>query len=75
VTTEEAVAGLTDTALFITVYVSLIATIWGIGEPRTKGEAMGRAIGLWTCGVLGVMLTIWLFIGMLIRLGILAAAH
>jgi hypothetical protein len=75
VTPEEALDSLTDVALFITVYVSLIATIWGIGEPRTKGEAMGRAIGLWTCAVLGVMLTIWLFIGMLIRLGILVTAH
>jgi hypothetical protein len=75
VTPEEALDSLTDVALFITVYVSLIATIWGIGEPRTKGEAMGRAIGLWTCAVLGVMLTIWLFIGMLIRLGILVTTH
>lgn len=72
-TPHEAAESLTDTALFITVYVSLVATIWGIGEPRTKGEVMGRAIGLWTCAVLGVMLVIWLFIGMLIRLGILHA--
>jgi hypothetical protein len=71
VTPEEALESLTDVALFITVYVSLIATIWGIGEPQTKGEAMGRAVGLWTCAVLGVLLTIWLIVGMLIRLGIL----
>jgi hypothetical protein len=75
VTPEQALDSLTDVALFITVYVSLIATIWGIGEPQTKGEAMGRAIGLWTCAVLGVMLTIWLFVGMLIRLGILVTTH
>jgi hypothetical protein len=71
VTPEEALESLTDVALFITVYVSLIATIWGIGEPQTKGEAMGRAVGLWTCAVLGVLLTMWLIVGMLIRLGIL----
>lgn len=70
-TPEEALESLTDVALFITVYVSLIATIWGIGEPQTKGEAMGRAVGLWTCAVLGVLLTMWLIVGMLIRLGIL----
>jgi hypothetical protein len=74
VTPEQALESLTDVALFITVYVSLIATIWGIGEPRTKGEAMGRAVGLWTCAVLGVLLTIWLIVGMLIRLGILTTA-
>lgn len=70
-TPEEALESLTDVALFITVYVSLIATIWGIGEPQTKGEAMGRAVGLWTCAVLGVLLTMWLIVGMFIRLGIL----
>jgi hypothetical protein len=68
---EHALDALTDTALFITVYVSLIATIWGIGEPQTKGEAMGRAIGLWTCAVCGVVLVIWLVIGLFIRLGLL----
>lgn len=72
-TTEQAVDSLTDVALFITVYVSLIATIYGIGEPRTKGEAMGRAIGLWTCAVCGVGIVIWLFVGLLIRVGILHA--
>jgi len=75
VTPEQALESLTDVALFITVYVSLIATIWGIGEPQTRGEAMGRAIGLWTCAVLGVMLTIWLIIGMLIRVGLIATVH
>ena len=74
-TTEQAVEALTDVALFITVYVSLIATIYGIGEPRTKGEVMGRAIGLWTCAVTGVLLVIWLFVALLIRLGILATVH
>jgi hypothetical protein len=75
VTNEEAVEALTDVAFFITVYVSLIATIYGIGEPRTKAEAMGRAIGLWTCGILGIMLVIWLFSALLIRVGILSAVH
>jgi hypothetical protein len=32
---------------------------------------MGRAVGLWTCAVLGVLLTMWLIVGMFIRLGIL----
>jgi hypothetical protein len=71
----EAIDALTDVALFITVYVSLIATIYGIGEPQTKGEAMGRAVGLWTCAVCGVMLVLWLFAGLLIRLGIIVAAN
>jgi hypothetical protein len=75
VTNEEAVEALTDVAFFITVYVSLIATIYGIGEPRTRSEAMGRAIGLWTCGILGCLLVIWLLAALLIRVGILSAAH
>ena len=74
-TTEQAVEALTDVALFITVYVSLIATIYGIGEPRTRSEAMGRAIGLWTCAACGVGCVIWLFIGLLIRIGIVAVVH
>ena len=74
-TNEEAVEALTDVAFFITVYVSLIATIYGIGEPRTKGEAMGRAIGLWSCGILGVLLVAWLIVALLIRVGILATVH
>jgi hypothetical protein len=72
VTTDQAVEALTDVALFITVYVSLIATILGLGEPRTRGEEMGRLVGFWTCGVVGVLVAIWLLAGLLIRIGVIA---
>lgn len=73
--TAQAVDALTDVALFITVYVSVVATIFALGEPRTKGETMGRAIGLWMCAVTGGLLVVWLFLSLLIHLGVLAGVH
>lgn len=74
-TTAQAVEALTDIALFITIYVSLVATIYGIGEPRTEGERVGRLIGLWTCAICGVLITIWLIVGLLIRVGLVVVVH
>jgi hypothetical protein len=71
VNTEEALAALTDIALFIAVYVAVLSTVFAVGEPQTKGEVMGRAIALWMCAVAGAVLIVWLVVAILIRLGIL----
>lgn len=69
--TEVALDALTDIALFIAVYVAVLSTVFAVGEPKTKGEVMGRAISLWICAVAGVVLIIWLVVAILLRLGIL----
>lgn len=69
---EQAIESLTDVVLFITIYAAVVTTIYAIGEPRTKGEVMGRAIALWMCAVASAVLIVWLLIGILIRVGLLA---
>lgn len=70
-TIETAVEALTDVVLFITVYAAVLTTVYAIGEPRNRSEAMGRAIALWMCAVSSVVLIVWLIIGMLVRLELL----
>lgn len=69
-----AIDALTDVALFIAVFTAVLATVFAVGDPQTKGEEMGRAIALWVCAVAGVVLVIWLAVGLLIRVGIVHAA-
>ncbi len=71
---ERAVEAFTDIALFIAIYVGVVGIVYAVGEPQTKGEAMGRAIALWMCAVAGVLLIIWLAVAILIRLGLLVHA-
>jgi len=71
----ESVAGaleaLTDVVLYITVYAAVLTTVYAIGEPRTKGETMGRAVALWMCAVASVVLIVWLVVGIIVRLTLL----
>jgi hypothetical protein len=71
--TESSVEALTDIALFIAVYIGIFTTVYAVGEPQGKGEAMARAVALWMCAVAGVLLIIWLAIAILIRVGLLHA--
>lgn len=73
-TSEAAIEALTDVALFIAVYVAVLPTIYAVGEPRTRGEVMGRAIALWMCAIAGVLLIIWLAVAIVIRLGFVVHA-
>ena len=68
---EAAIESLTDIVLFITVYAAVVTTVYAIGEPRTKGEAMGRSVALWMCGVASVVLIVWLVIGIVVRFALL----
>ena len=70
-TADAAIESLTDIVLFITIYAAVVTTVYAIGEPRTKGEAMGRTVALWMCAVASAVLIVWLVIGIFIRLGIL----
>lgn len=72
-TPTQAIEALTDVALFIAIYVAVVGTVYAMGEPRTKGEAMGRLITLWICAVAGVVLIVWLTVALLLRLGIVHA--
>lgn len=72
-TTTQAIEALTDVALFIAIYVAVFTTVYALGEPQTKGEVMGRLIALWICAVAAVVLIIWLFVAVLLRLGIVHA--
>jgi hypothetical protein len=69
---EEALAALTDIALFIAIYIGVLPTIYAVGEPKTRNEAMARAFALWMCAIAGVLLIIWLAVAIFIRLGIVA---
>jgi len=69
-TPARAYEALTDAALFITVYVSLVATLFGMGEPKAEGEVMPRIIAFWMCAVAGGITLIWLIFALLVRIGI-----
>jgi hypothetical protein len=75
-TPAQAYEALTDAALFITVYVSLVATLAGIEVPETnaRGEIVARAIAYWMCAVGGVIMLIWLIFALLVRIGLVAVA-
>ena len=68
---EAALEALTDVVLFITIYAAVVTTVYAIGEPRTKGEVMGRAVALWMCAVSGAVLIVWLLVGILVRVGLI----
>ena len=72
---EQAVEALTDTALFIAVYIGVATTVYAVGEPQTKGEVMARSVALWMCAVAGVVLIIWLIVAILLRVGLLTTVH
>lgn len=65
--TTTALEALTDMVLFITIYAAVVTTIYAIGEPRTRSEAMGRSVSLWMCAVASVVLIVWLVIGIIFR--------
>lgn len=67
-----AIEELTDVVLFITIYAAVVTTIYAIGEPQTESEVMGRVIALWMCAISAAVLIVWLIIGILIRLGLIA---
>lgn len=71
---EAALEALTDIALFIAIYIGVLPTIYAVGEPQTRNEAMARAFALWMCAVAGVLLIIWLAVAILIRLGLIVHA-
>ena len=71
-TTDQALEALTDIALFIAIYIGVLPTIYAVGEPQTRNEAMARAVALWMCAVAGALLIIWLAVAIFIRLGIIA---
>lgn len=69
--TASAIEALTDIVLYITIYAAVVTTIYAIGETRTKGEAMGRAIALWLCAVASVVLVVWMMIAIVLRVALL----
>jgi hypothetical protein len=72
VSTEQALEALTDIALFIAIYIGVLPTIYAVGEPKTRNEAMARSVALWMCAVAGLLLIIWLAVAIFIRLGVIA---
>lgn len=65
------VSQLSDIALFFTIYVGIVGTVFALGEPRRHSEIMARTIAFWMCGITGVLLMIWLVLAMLLRMGVL----
>ena len=64
---QTALEALTDIVLFITIYAAVLTTIYAIGETKTRGEQMGRAVALWMCAFASVVLIVWLIIGIVFR--------
>jgi hypothetical protein len=71
--TPSALEALTDMVLFIGVYAAVLTTVYAIGEPKTRSEAMGRAIALWLCGIAAVVLIVWLVVAIILRVALLFA--
>lgn len=64
-----------DPALFVALYLGVVATVFALGEPRTTMESRVRAGTLIMCAVITVVMVVWLVVGILVRVGLLSAMH
>jgi hypothetical protein len=67
-TIENSLEALTDIALYVSIYGAVVATMFAMGPPQTRGEEMGRVVAAWLMAVASVVLIVWLCIGIVARI-------
>lgn len=58
-----------DPALFVALYLGVVATVFALAEPKNKLETRVRAFTLILCAVIAVIMVVWLSVGILHRVG------
>lgn len=61
-----------DPALFVALYLGVVATVFALGEPISKLESRLRAGTLIMCAVITIVMVVWLVVGILVRVGLIA---
>lgn len=60
-----------DPALFVALYLGVVATVYALGEPRSKTDTYLRTGTLIMCALITVIMMLWLVVGILHRFGLL----
>jgi Na+/H+ antiporter NhaC len=60
-----------DPALFVALYLGVVATVYALGEPRSRTDTYLRTGTLIMCAIITVVMMAWLVIGILHRFGLL----